>query len=1023
MKIKVLFVDFLNPEVLTLEKAFNHSGVELFIREAHDFGILTQELQTHQFDALFVRYRGSSLPDNKSILTKVMDLCQPKPVIVIMDSEWENAFAKLTEAPFIRMYSINSFDDYVLDLLQNISKRTENKPGTKFSKQFHFRLHREDEFYTRLFDTLYDGIFVRNWNGAITRVNQAMLDLLGYERDDDLVGKPFVDIFCEFDKKRAIENGDKRLTGEIPWNEPIEYSFLKNDGSCIPVEVSSAPMQDETGQYFAWVVTCRDITIRKQIENSLREERDRFQNYLDVAGIIILTTDMDGNVSLINHAGCEILGYEAAEILGKNYLSTIIPEAFQDGLRSWFNQLKQGKVDIERGYVEGLVVTKTGEERIILWRDRKLNDVNGKMIGLISSGIDATEKIRVSQALLRSEERLRMVLEVTSDGIWDRNFRTGEIYYSPAWKSMLGYVDNELQNTNDEWESRIHVRDKPEVLYELSELLSGRNEQLNISYRIKHKDGSWRWIRSRGKVVDWIEAGKPGRVLGTHQDITAQKQAEEAIKLEQNLFRGGPVVASKWLWGKGNASLVYLSKNIDHFGYDNEDFLNGRLGFKDFVHPDDHERIIGEIRSFIQSDSPSCEITFRSLKPDEKTRWAYNYLTVSREVEPGVSELYIYTIDVTDLKQTEEAFRILVEQSLQELYIFSEDHFVFLNPRAELMSGYKLADVQNLSLEELFGHVDFADFGNVNQILNLIGDKKQPIRLEFQMMQKNGVFRDVETMIATTEFKGKPATQFAVLDITERKMAERELQLSLEKEKELSEMRSSFITMTSHEFRTPLSTILSSAELMEHYDSSWSDEKRSLHLRRIQEAAKHINTMLGKILVIGRAEAGKVLPKPVQIDLLDFCRELIEEMQIADLHKHEIEFFIQGNIRPIYSDKMLLRQVLENLLSNALKFSPINTKITLRVDFQLDQVLYEISDEGCGIPDKDLDKIFTPFHRAENVQNIPGTGLGLTIVKKSLELMRGNVQLTNPKKKGTCFTVCIPYGSIPDEQNKSQMSG
>ena len=246
-----------------------------------------------------------------------------------------------------------------------------------------------------------------------------------------------------------------------------------------------------------------------------------------------------------------------------------------------------------------------------------------------------------------------------------------------------------------------------------------------------------------------------------------------------------------------------------------------------------------------------------------------------------------------------------------------------------------------------------------------------------------------------------------VRDITERKRAEADIRNALEKEKELNELKSRFVSMTSHEFRTPLTTILSSAELLQDFGNIWDEEKKLKHFLRIQTSVTHMTGLLNDVLLIGKAEAGKLEFKPTPLDLISFCRELTEEMELA-AENHTIIFCSGGDCTNACMDEKLLRHILSNLLSNAIKYSPSGGTVKLELIGEQKTVMFHIQDRGIGIPQADLIQLFDSFHRASNVGTISGTGLGLAIVKKAVDLHNGQIFVKSEVGVGTTFTVKLP---------------
>jgi PAS domain S-box-containing protein len=260
-------------------------------------------------------------------------------------------------------------------------------------------------------------------------------------------------------------------------------------------------------------------------------------------------------------------------------------------------------------------------------------------------------------------------------------------------------------------------------------------------------------------------------------------------------------------------------------------------------------------------------------------------------------------------------------------------------------------------------------------------------------------------------------------DISERKRAERDTLRALAKERELGELKSNFVSLTSHEFRTPLTTILSSAEMLEHYGPRWPEDRKREHLRRIQAAVKYMTSLLEDILVIGKAEANKLEFKPAPLDLPKLLRELVDGLQLADGGRHELVFSSQGECAQAAMDESLLRHIVNNLLSNAIKYSPPNSVVRLDLSCQAGRAVLRVQDAGIGIPPEDQGRLFETFHRASNARNIPGTGLGLSIVKRSVDLHGGEIAVESQVGVGTTVTVTLPLGARAQDRTLEPCEG
>ncbi|MBE9056689.1 hybrid sensor histidine kinase/response regulator [Sphaerospermopsis sp. LEGE 08334] len=250
----------------------------------------------------------------------------------------------------------------------------------------------------------------------------------------------------------------------------------------------------------------------------------------------------------------------------------------------------------------------------------------------------------------------------------------------------------------------------------------------------------------------------------------------------------------------------------------------------------------------------------------------------------------------------------------------------------------------------------------------------------------------------------------------EQRVAERtaKLQAALEKEKELSQLKSRFITMASHEFRTPLAIISSSSGILQKFSDRLSAERKEQHLQTIQNTIKHITQMLDDVLMINRAEAEKIELHLETSDIIAFCRHLKEEIETTS-NQHTINFYvdlgeeIMENYLIIQFDEKILRQILTNLLTNAIKYSPSHNLVNFSLTKNNNQILFKISDRGIGIPEADQANLFEPFNRASNVGTIAGTGLGLAIVKKCVDLHQGKINVESRAGEGTTFTVSLPF--------------
>ncbi len=238
------------------------------------------------------------------------------------------------------------------------------------------------------------------------------------------------------------------------------------------------------------------------------------------------------------------------------------------------------------------------------------------------------------------------------------------------------------------------------------------------------------------------------------------------------------------------------------------------------------------------------------------------------------------------------------------------------------------------------------------------------------------------------------------------------LEHSLAQEREFSELKLRFFSMVSHEFRTPLSVILLSSQLLREILEELVDKQQLKNLYRIQSSAKLMNHLLTDILTLSRAESGKLEYKPQLINVENFCLNLVEDLQLFGTTPYIIKFLKNGLCYRTSLDEKLLYSILSNLLLNAIKYSPSEGTVYLILNCEADATVFQVKDEGIGIPVEDIEKIYEPFYRGQNIENRVGSGLGLAVVKKCVELHQGEIFVSSKVGVGTKFTVKIPQNSV-----------
>lgn len=375
--------------------------------------------------------------------------------------------------------------------------------------------------------------------------------------------------------------------------------------------------------------------------------------------------------------------------------------------------------------------------------------------------------------------------------------------------------------------------------------------------------------------------------------------------------------------------------------------------------------------------------------------------------------------DITKRKQAEDN---LIERthelenffniSLELLCIANtEGYFVKMSREWEHVLGYTTDELQSRPMIE-FIHPD--DVEATQQMLSKVTYQEPVLFFINRYRTKQGLYRYLE-------WNSMPAgnrVYAAARDITDRIHLQQSLEQSVKKEKELNDLKSRFVSMASHEFRTPLTSILMSTENLRSYWHRMNAQQIDAKLANIHSQISHLTSIVSNVMQLSRIQEGKLLPVMKEIRLVELCRKVITSFQIDESHQQHIHFSTTIEELNIVADEVMMRQVLTNLISNALKYSQPNPQVIVRVSTNGTLAEITVSDNGIGIPEMDRKRVFQPFFRASNAKGIEGNGLGLNIVKETIQLHGGQIRLESIPQKGTTFYVELPIKNSLNERKQ-----
>ena len=742
----------------------------------------------------------------------------------------------------------------------------------------------------------------------------------------------------------------------------------------------------------------------QQTVERLQARESHLLNLLSLARDAVVAMDMQGLITDWNPAAEKLLGFSTEQAVGEKLSKLIVPQvqrgALEDAMRRC---LHTGQPNILNQLIEVEAQHRDGH---LIAIELAIGAVSsGQSLGFGASIRDVSDRRAAQEAIKLSEDFNRVVVEHLGEGMSIN--QNGVVLYvnRMALEILKRPMESVVGHSVLTW---VHPDDHAYVTELRRQGQQGEVIPERFEIRCIQPDGSVRWLEAHASIIPW--KGETASMT-FFSDITDRKTMIDALHLSEERYRlvienvgEGMIVLQGEHIVFANARAAEIAR-ISH-----EEFL--AFGFLHRVHPDDHAIVQERRRRRLAGEDVVNQYHIRLLQPDGEIQWLEIGVTVVPwEGQPATLTFYS---DITDRKLLEE-----------ELHRTSSEREAILNSalvgivlsrnREQEWVNEKFAEMVGYRREELIGqpsrivHASDADWLAVAAPTRAALSTVGTYTAERQLKRKNGeLFWAHLAGRCVRPLDPDSGVIWTFLDITERKQAEQEIRDALDRQKELNELRSRFVAMTSHEFRTPLATILSSAELLKYYSERLPEDEKSEVLQSIENSVQRMTRMLDRVLLIGKVEAHMLEFNPVAIDLVALCHGLVEETrtQLPDSTCRVLTTVEAGVGKGLYDEK-LLGHIFGNLLSNAMKYSPNGGEVIFKVYRQADETVFEVSDQGIGIPSDEIAHLFESFHRSSNVGNIQGTGLGLAIVKNSVDLHGGRIEVRSELGMGTCFRVTL----------------
>jgi PAS domain S-box-containing protein len=729
---------------------------------------------------------------------------------------------------------------------------------------------------------------------------------------------------------------------------------ILNRGSTTSAEMRVSEAMDEDRRVYV-VASLRDVSERKRVEESL-QLRERAIAASSNGIVITDATQPNNPMIYVNPSFERITGYSAAEVLGRDCRFLQGGDRNQIGLLDLHNAIKEKR----ECHAVLLNYRKDGTP---FWNDLYIAPVfndHGELTNYIGIQTDITDQVKSTQRLLESEERLRTVLTSIKEGITFSDDSGYFAIFNAGMENLTGYTFTEANASHDFTTFLYPDRAEHDKALQRLQHLQETGQAMTVETRICHRDGTFKDVLVSTRLM----AYKGKRMyLSSYYDITERKKVETQLRYQGERERLLNAILLK----------IQCELNLDQI-----------LSIT-----------VKEAQELLRID----RVVIYQFQED----WSGTF--VVEAINAPVLSILGKTINDSCFNQDyvrkyqNRSISSIDDVDLADLSPCHKDLLQCFQVKANIVVPISFGDTLwgLLIAHQCFAPRQWEEFeiDLLRQLANHVAIAIQQVKLFDRVQDLN---KNLERQVADR-------TQQLEQSLSQ-------LERALLKEKELNELKSQFISRASHEFRTPLATIQTASDLLRNYGHKMSDEKKLERIDKIQREVKGMTNLLEEVLIIGKTESGRFELQLDEINLEDFCLEIIEQTKLLGNGKHKVVFKNINVPTKVIIDTKFFRQIISNLLSNAIKYSPNAGEVKFTISLTSDHVpklLLEFQDQGIGIPLMDQEKIFDHFYRAHNVGMIIGTGLGMAIIKSSVDILGGTIQLNSVENKGTTVKVKLPY--------------
>jgi len=777
--------------------------------------------------------------------------------------------------------------------------------------------------------------------------------------------------------------------------------------------VSGEPVYDSDGKMIGAIEIARDITERKKAEEALRESEEKFSRaFRSSPDSIAITTLKDGRFIEISDSFTQVTGYNREEVIGRSAteLNTWIKSGDRERMVRML--LKQGRIR----NVEFNNRSKSGKIQTMLM-SAEVIDMGGEPC-VISVAADITKRKQAEEALRESEEKFSKAFRSSPDRITITTLDDGRfVEVNDSYFRFTGYTREEvIGHTTRELCSWPNPQDRDRIVKKLKEQGRVTNEEV----RLRIKSGK---IRTSLVSAELIDVGGEPCMISVATDITERKQAEEALRESEEkfskAFRSSPdLVAIATL---KDTKFIEVNDSFTRVtGYTRKELI-GRTTteLNIWAQAGERDRMI---RMLLEKGRVRNEEFITRSKSGKMQTMSFSAEVIDIGGEPCIISV---STDITERKQAEDALRESEEKfskafrsspDLVAIATLKDTKFIEVNDSFTRVTGYTRKELIGRTTTELNLWANTKDF---QRMIDIMREKVRIKNEECEFRIKSGEIRTILFSAEPIEIGGEPCVITVATDITERKQAE-ERQREAENLRELDRLRTELLANISHELRTPLSSIKGFATVLLDYEDKLERHERREYLETIDKNTDRLVELIEQLLDMSRLGAGMLSIKKAPTDISQLFQEVIAEVQVrAPAYRFTSD--LPEKLPRAHIDAKRVRQVVDNLINNAIKHSKTGTEVTISARKKGDEIIVTVSDQGVGILKRDLPRVFERLFssRKRHISGTTGAGLGLSICKGLVEAHGGRIWIESEEGQGTrCYFTLPIYGKQGNDHGK-----